>query len=335
MNKKILLLGPFPPPVGGVSIHLHRFLSRFKAENDHIINLVDLKRLKSHGDDTGGLLLCIKSFFQADLIHIHLSSNIKLVIAFISKVLGKKVVYTHHNSRVNSPLLFGLLVRLCDRVILVNDREIDLDYINKFINRVTVIPAFIPPVKTFALPEAIRSRISQSSFIVSTNCSVKAEFNGKDLYGFDIVIEAFSNFINSRGNSDSLLVLVDPSATSKSFIDKCLNNWPIPDKNLLIVDYNIDFYSLVKESNVIIRSARTDGDSLSVREGLFTGCTVLASDSTWRPNGVITYPTESAYDLSLLLRRSFEGDSDAVVEKEDYFSQVIQVYDVCLSASKD
>lgn len=334
--KKILLIGPYPPPIGGVSIHLERFLSRINNEDSYISSLLDLKRLKCYGKIAGGLLSCIRAFFTADIIHIHLQSNIKLLIALTAKIFNKKIVYTHHNSRIKNSKIFELLVKVCDHIILVNDRELNLDGDFLSSDKISVIPAFLPPVEISPLPEDLKNRISNYKVIVSSNCSIKAEFNGKDLYGFDIIIEAFSNFINSLDDSvsDSILVLVDPTATSKDFIFECLEKWPVPHKNYIIVDYNIDFYSLIKESSVIIRSARTDGDSLSVREALYAGCTMIASDSTWRPEGVITYSTESANELSILLQRCFNDEFEGVVEKEDYFFKIIQVYDSFLYASK-
>ena len=39
----------------------------------------------------------------------------------------------------------------------------------------------------------------------------------------------------------------------------------------------------------MIRATATDGDALSVREGLYLGCPVIATDRVDRPEGVILY----------------------------------------------
>ena len=92
MIKKVLLIGNYPPPIGGVSMHLERFLLEMQNEK-YITSLLDIKKRKVFGAESGGFFACINSFISADLIHIHLSTNLKNIIVTLAIILGKKKNY--------------------------------------------------------------------------------------------------------------------------------------------------------------------------------------------------------------------------------------------------
>jgi glycosyltransferase involved in cell wall biosynthesis len=50
---------------------------------------------------------------------------------------------------------------------------------------------------------------------------------------------------------------------------------------------NHSFIEVLKKSNFFIRNTSTDGDSLSIKEALYTGIPVLATDCVDRPKGVV------------------------------------------------
>ena len=59
--------------------------------------------------------------------HLKTSNYSKIFFAFVSKLFGKKVVFTQHNSRINDGIVFRFFFRLCDKFILVNDKNIKLN----------------------------------------------------------------------------------------------------------------------------------------------------------------------------------------------------------------
>ena len=80
----------------------------------------------------------------------------------------KKVIYTHHNSRINNKLVWNLLNVICDKVIVVNNQSIDTRLIHK--SKTEVIPAFIPPYSFKKLPDSLNNEIENSITVISTNC---------------------------------------------------------------------------------------------------------------------------------------------------------------------
>jgi len=111
--KKVLLIGTTPPPIGGVSIHIQRFFEKYKKHQMWDLNVLDLKKKSLlRNNEKLSLWGIIKVINSVSIVHLHLSSNLKIFIAIFSKFLGKQVVYTHHNIRIKNQILFKLMMLL-------------------------------------------------------------------------------------------------------------------------------------------------------------------------------------------------------------------------------
>lgn len=327
--KKVLIFGTVPPPIGGVTIHLERFLHFSQNHKEQIdVQIYDIKKQKmiqieKKGKNSPTLL---SSFLNADIIHIHLSNNIKIPIALLARVFFKKVIYTHHNSRVKSMFWFKIINFLSNIIILVNDKEIDTEQLNK--KKIRHIPAFIPPYKLEALSKPLLEKIDNYSFVISTNCSRSTIVNGKELYGFDLVIEAYGELIQNKKLTNTLLILVDPSTTMRKTVDELLIAHPYLDEtNLIYIDKELDFSSLIKKSHLTIRATRSDGDSISVRESLYFKTPIIASDVTYRPKGTILFKNDNAKDLENKILDIYTNSYNLKPEVvEDFGQQVVSLY---------
>src|SRR5690606_7512387 len=67
------------------------------------------------------------------------------------------------------------------------------------------------------------------------------------------------------------------------------------------------FISLIEQADIILRPTNTDGDALTVREGLFLGKKVIASDVVKRPEGPYIFKNR---DLNSLMDVIYEVKSD-------------------------
>src|SRR5690606_18486699 len=70
---------------------------------------------------------------------------------------------------------------------------------------------------------------------------------------------------------------------------------------------SISFISLIEQADIILRPTNTDGDALTVREGLFLGKKVIASDVVKRPEGSYIFKNR---DLNSLMDVIYEVKSD-------------------------
>ena len=324
--KKVLIFGAMPPPIGGVTIHIQRFFEFIQQHQENVhLSVYDLKKshLISTSSKKQGLL---STFLSADIVHIHVANNIKIILALLSRVFGKKVIYTHHNSRIKTPFFFYAIYHLSHQIILVNDKEIDTSKLNS--KKVKHIPAFLPPSTFEPLDNTLLEKIKKSNFVIASNSSQYILIDNKDLYGFDLLIKAYAEIINENLIETPLLILVDPSATSKEMVLSFLKEYPqLNSHNLLYIDYSIDFSTLIKASDVSIRATRSDGDSLSVRESLYFNTPIIASDVTYRPKGTILFKNDNNIALKKAILDVYQNpDKHEQKEKKEFNKEIISLY---------
>ncbi len=332
-KKTVMLIGALPPPVGGVTIHLVRFLHGYDDIRDLRLLVFDFKKFRIFtrtGTYTFPRIVLL--FLHADILHIHISSNIKILVAIAGKILRKKVIYTHHNSRIDNMLIFKILFRLVDILILVNNRDIKLDPGIMQSGKTRVIPAFLKPLEIEQLKNDIVKRIENSSFVVSSNCSALRFREEKDIYGFDILLSAFSLFLKETHDYKALLVLVDPSSASDKYVKNLLKINNLTSTNVLHIMEKLDFCALIQKSDAIVRATRTDGDAITVRESLYFRKPVIASDCTWRPDGTITFMNENPLDLCEKLVKAYNKRKANFKKSDvpDFGMQLIEMYELLL-----
>ena len=84
---KILLIGSTPPPIGGVTIHIDRFLNLYNENCKFNISVFDVKKkmLFQNNNKRGGIFLF---FFLSRIIHIHISNDyVKLLLLGIMLIM--------------------------------------------------------------------------------------------------------------------------------------------------------------------------------------------------------------------------------------------------------
>lgn len=330
MSKGVILIfGIKPPPIGGISIHIQRFFDKISKDERFEVYIVDIKKLKIFSKEREYTILKLFNLmFKVDIVHIHIVNRVKLLIALFFKILRKKVIYTNHGSIVHSRFILNSLHRVCDSIILVNRDNMDLDRELKESSKIYSIPAFIEPtLSDIDLDRDILEKISKFQNIISTNC-YRQEFTllrGKDTYGFDIVVSAFEKL--SKRVDNSLLILVDPTDSSREYVQSLIEDIEITGSNdILYIGRAIDFAKLIQSSNLIVRATRTDGDSLTIREALFFGVPIIASDCVDRPEGVTLFQSENIEDLELKMYQSLNQDSEIKSYQRSFYSDIVDIY---------
>lgn len=64
----------------------------------------------------------------------------------------------------------------------------------------------------------------------------------------------------------------------------------------------------LRRSDIFVRPTLSDGDSIAVREALTLGLPVIASDTGFRPGGVVTFPVGDHEALATAIGRVFRGE---------------------------
>lgn len=299
---KILLIGPFPAPVGGVSVHLARLKSAL-ADFFSVDCIDESPIVKQEVFNVRSLHLIgyLRRLLGADLVHVHSSVPLlRFVHSVLSRLFLKRLVITVHSYRdqgIINTMMNALSLRLAHERIAVSEAvamRVGL--------RCHVIPAYIRPSSSEMILDSEWSELvgrcqASGQEILVSNAYRLDDFNGGDLYGFDQIIEAFK----SAGVRDRWVCFLNVSSLEgcQDKFSKFKEEIRLAglDEAVHLFNRPLNFCALLKHADVYVRATLTDGDALSVREALSLGVRTIASDAAVRPVGVEIYATGDADNL--------------------------------------
>jgi len=347
MYKKInvLITGPMPPPAGGISIHLQRLQHLLKHEfNLDFIDESSSKNKLYFNIKSLNLFVYLKKIIHSDLVFIHSGNRLLKKLHIIAgKLFGKKVIITVHGYGKTRSLLFRLydqlVFNLANKIILVNPEIRQKLNLNE--NKIVIKNAFLPPVLSEEpnLSNVIETRLiaakKQNKTIICANASRLDNFNGEDLYGLDMSIEATKMLVDA-GIPVDVIFIVSSLDTGEEKFQKAQNliqQYQI-QSSFFLINEKASFVKLIEQSDMVIRPTNTDGDSLTIREGLYLNKIVLASDVVKRPDGTKLFKTRDTADLfeqmkELITQKNAINNHSfkAPIENEQFYSSLInQIY---------
>lgn len=332
---KILICGPYPEPVGGISIHICRLGLLLKNQGFDVFYCDESRIFKTSIFNIRSLNIksYISLLINSDIIHIHSSVGLfRLIHLFISSIFLKKTIVTIHSWRAGklSSFIWSWILRInCHRVVFVSSEVSEKLHLPSSIK--LVFPAFIPSIdQQYEIPEKILEFIGKSKLggrkIVVSNAFRLIDFDGSDLYGIDLCINAFESVIINK-SAVLVFVISDPSVNPEKisyYIDY------VRRKNLeetvLIYLGIVNFWGLLQISDFSIRATNTDGDALSIRESIFLKKPCIASDVVSRPELTILFKTKSCTSLIKELQLALTHDFRNYFPKESFDNQIDQFY---------
>jgi len=306
--KRVLIIGTYPPPLGGVSVHIYRL--NYILKNSQVFDLSQAQKFKGHRYLKLLNLIINKKF---DAVHIHTYDIKIIVIMLIFKAINKfDLIATSHNPRLfneNSKtknFIYKILLKNLDILVVVGKHIVE-DYQNRGIElpkKIIIEPAFLPPpeddeekiLNTY--PLELFEFIKKSSHIILANASQITFHNGIDLYGLDMCIELTAKLKKDYPNIGFIFALANENV-NKEYLAKMkqiIKELDIED-NFYFLTGQKELWPLFKKADLMIRPTNTDGDALSIREALYFDCPAIASDVCDRPEGTIIFQNRDLKDL--------------------------------------
>lgn len=349
-KQRILLIGSCPPPYGGVTIHIQRLRESFSKRGistiifdpiifNNYIHQLDFRKVFSE----------IKLLFNKNvpICHIHMSgfNLMKIVFCILPlKCLNYNIVVTFHSLREDIKQ-FNRLKKSFAKVIfilishcIVVSPQIS-DEIQNICDpkKITIIPAFIPPIvkqkDIDEIPSEIWNFIEQHTPIISANASQIAFFKGYDLYGIDMCIDLCINLKNSYPNIGFVFCL--PTIGDKKYFEKLKQKIIVNgiENNFLFITEKYNFYPILMKSQIFVRPTNTDGDSISIREAIHFKVPVVTSDVINRPTGSILFLNRDIDDLTQKTMNSLKDYDNfkhnlSKCGHEDNFEKIMKISEI-------
>jgi glycogen(starch) synthase len=345
---RVLLLGPYPPPWGGVQTNLVaiRRLLRERGEACAVINLTRHRR--PDADDvyfpkTPAQVSRLLLRLDYDIAHMHIGGDVSARLLWLSLVLcamtrSRSVLtlhsggypYSEHGRAARPGSFRGFVFRRFDRIITVNEAQVEM------FRRFGVAPERIRLIAPHAvtddwqhaaLPEAMRQFIESHTPALITVSGLRPE------YDLPLQIDAL-DAVRALHPRAGLMIVgagedeeeIRRRIAAKSYAGHVMLCGDVPHEVAL---------RAVAESDLFLRTTRYDGDAISVREALHLGVPVIATDNGMRPAGVRLIPVGDGRALveaieTQLAQPALPRDARVVEKDEENVAEVLRLYEELL-----
>jgi glycosyltransferase involved in cell wall biosynthesis len=312
----VLILGPVPPPLGGIAVHVSRLVPHLQKAG---LEVGVLNHFRS--TDADFVLDALNrnpiNYFRmprrlrASVVHYHHSHWAMLLgVALGRRRAGSRYVVTLHGNDV--PRLLEARVPMLrrairwaltrfDAIIVVNPdiRTAIQDHVDP--GRIEVLPAFLEAATEESFNDA-----SVEDFLASGRTLLLSAFrvqflpDGRDLYGLDMAVDAFAALAAERPDLRLALFIAELPLTRRATrylraLAGRLDEAGLRDRVLIV--FGLPLAPAFRHDVILVRPTRIEGDALSVREALHAYVPVVASDVVGRPAGTSTFASDDTADL--------------------------------------
>lgn len=320
----VLLLGPFPPPHGGVQTHLvalWRYL-RSAGIACEVINLTRYRQQREPGvyvpSSALGVIRLLLSR-PASIVHLHfggtLSPRLLGLCLFASLLPGRRVVLTFHSGgfptsapglalRPHSPAAW--ILRRLDALIGVNDA------LSAYFCGLGAQPARVHTIVPFALaaqpapgplPEPLGSFFASASHRIFSASGFEPEYDiPSQLRAMEAVLARFPRAALAIAGYGRREAELRAAAAQLPWKDRILLCGDVPHASVL---------AAMRDADVCLRTTLYDGDAISIREALALGTPVIATDNGMRPPGIRLVPIGDSAALANAIIASLESGRGA------------------------
>jgi glycosyltransferase involved in cell wall biosynthesis len=333
-SRRVLVVGDYPPPYGGVSVQVAALQDRLAALPGTTVAVLDIgaRRVERRPG-------CVPTRGAADFatqiarhaargftVHAHTNGHnarswlVAAVCAAAGLVHGRRTVISLGSGLMPDYVAqAGTVMRRVVRttlkaagaVIVRNERaRVALLAMGASPDAVTILPGFygIAAADVGRLPFAAARFRRGHHPVVGAIASVGPE------YGLDLLIDAAARLRPRYPGLGVLLVGPDRLEAGHP-------SWVLP----LGERHRPSLLAVLRALDVFVRPTYFDGDASSVREALALGVRVVASDTDYRPLGVRLFPRGDAGALAEALDAALT--SPAVTVEGSAFPALLALYD--------
>lgn len=308
---RVLQLGPYPPPEGGVNRNMLAIRDELRSRGHTAPIAATTKSVRVvpeedvfHPSSPLALLKLLWSL-KRDITHLHVGGQVNsrvlglaLATALLSR--GKSVLSLHSGGytetveakRASRMSVRGFIFRMFSRVIVVNPklREVFLAY-GLEPERVSVILPYVHrlPDPAVEVPAELANFAAKHQPFLLTVGLLEPE------YDLAMQIDAMADILKVLPQAGLMIV---GSGSLEAALREQIASKPYNDHVYLTGDVpHAVTLHLVDRADILLRTTRHDGDAISVREALFLGTPVIATDNGMRPEGVQLIRVGSSLEL--------------------------------------
>lgn len=301
-KSRVLIVGPYPPPYGGLSVQIARLQALLESSHEYtceVFNIGEQRREKLDGAiSVEGHIGFLKAIFlsaaRGQIIHLVTSGhNVKSWLSALTCMLagrlngGRTLLVLgsgnlpEYISRAGLALTIAikLSVRLAGRIVCRNEASREaLESAGADGSRILIIPGYlgVTPSEVKAPPPAIEDFMNGGAPVIATHATLDPE------YALPLLMELLARLAKKHPRVRLVLIGISAAEASKS------PGYEELKERIYFTGYleHPKTLSVIKRADLFLRATYFDGDSNSVREALALGVPVVASATDLRPDGV-------------------------------------------------
>lgn len=333
MNKKLGIFGPYPPPLGGISVHISRLEAFLKKEKiDYEIYNHGFLEQENIIATKKKLVWYFKMLFirEFNTFHFHQFFLFHFLYYFIFSILrDEKIIVTIHSERI---LSYSRIKRKVILFFIRNTKRLYLISVSKNLSnflkgegiKAQFLPAYVPPIQV----DKVVVKHTKKIFLFSV-----WKFNEKlanDIYNVKI---AFEFLKNNKNKYQMLFMIGNRSGSDELYLDKLIKTYQIEEHIIIMYDKNLTNY--LNNCEFLLRPNLSDGYGVSIQEALDLGVPAIASDVCERPKGAILFKNNDYQDLLSKINYLENTPINFIISKKknlNYHYQLINIYKELLTA---
>jgi glycosyltransferase involved in cell wall biosynthesis len=345
---EVHLIGPYPPPFGGVSVHIRRLRTRLlETGHDCVVWSHEARPelgVRAYGSNRQGYR-ALQRLDRCAVLHFHG----RHLAAGLLSCRGRRVVWTMHNERIGADLLGGRFPlqwafrrvsahyfrKICRYIAISHWVRQELVAFGCPDAAIRVISSYLRPDEDETAPEenlaaleAFRGRFPR---LVSTSSWAPRFYRGADMYGIDLCIEMLP--LVQQEHPDLGLVLVLPWPPDAPYLQELRRRAEAlgVQERILWLHKPGAYHPIQRRCDLFIRATNTDGFGVTMAEAMEFDVPVIASDAAPRPAGSVIFRDRDANDLAQKVSESLHNLPALIartqaLKEPDHFVEVLAVY---------
>jgi glycogen synthase len=328
---KLLLVGPYPPPYGGIAMTVFDLQQYLQAQPAYHVEVLNIGEGRSAINAQ-----CIGVRGAFDFFHkvmsfarrgylIHLETNGHNLKSWISALIcsvagylnGRKTIIAFGSGNLPTYLLHlnqckklvvKVVLALAGVVICRNQNMVEaIQNVRERQDRIEIVPGFmgLHTRKLIDVPQDIREFCDSHTPLIGATVTLEPE------YGASLALKAIQRLLHKYPNLGLVMLGIGPEGA------KQLPGLADVREHVFLtgaVDANVSL-SVMRHFGLFLRPTYFDGDSLSVREALALGIPVVASNTGLRPKGVVLFEPGQIDDLERKLDYAIQHREELMVNQ--------------------
>lgn len=331
----ILLVGTFPPPIGGVTVHVKRLLTLL-SNNRKDVTFFDIRDFAGNKKNNVKIYITTINRLRKEsnnaIIHYQLNNWLELFVICILCHKSYKIYTTVHSFRWNEyNLIVKMAFRLCEKASKIQyvapsqSIKEELVYRGVETKKINIISTYLPPAKEEykeRVPKEIMSFLKRTNnIIVLANASkLYKDKSGIDVYGMDMCIEACY-----RLKTHSFIFCV-PQYDTKYMLEckKSIRKYDLQDRFYIYTGLT-NLVPILKSVDCFVRPTSTDSYGISVAEAINVGVPSIASDVCEREEGTIIFKSRDIDDFCKKLQK-IKKNNKVKTNSRNYYLKYQEMY---------